>query len=87
MSWIRRNTFPIAAILVAAAVVIGAFELLDSLTATAPHVAEASVADGLSGIAALAGVAKVTVLMLVGYAITRGVLRVTTRRRRARRAP
>lgn len=66
--WLQRNLRPIAVVLLASALVIGAFEVIDALTASAP-VAEAASDDALEGAASVAGLIKVTLFLGVGALI------------------
>jgi hypothetical protein len=69
-AWFKRNTVPIAIVLVASVVVIAGFELLDELTSSEPL-------GPVEGEASLtvAGLIKVTLFMLVPGWITVAVRR------------
>lgn len=73
MSWLRRNTAPIAWVLVAAAVVIFAFEAIETLSSTTPSAATEETGADLEGFAALAGLVKVALFLAVPAAITLAV--------------
>lgn len=66
--WLVRNTKPITIVLIASALVIGLFEIIDAFAEPTPVVAETEEA-GLEGLASLAGLIKVTAFLLVGSLI------------------
>lgn len=70
MGWLKRNTMPIAIVLVAAAAVIGGAEVLDSLSASEPFEPK-----GGDGSLTVAGLIKVTMFMLVPGSLTLAVRR------------
>lgn len=82
-AWFRRNTVPIAIVVLASVAVIVAFELIDALAAApletdgAAGVAAgaAPAEDELSGVASLAGLIKVSAFLGVGALIARAVRR------------
>lgn len=72
MSWLRRNARPILWVLLASAVVIMGFEIVDAVVGGgAPADEDAEAAMGLS----VAGLIKVTAFLAVGYAVTAAVRR------------
>ncbi len=79
MIWLKRNSAPILMVIAAAAIVIGAMEVVDALTTSTPLAPEASDEAGFEGIAVLAGLMKVTLFLVVSIAATLAV------RRRSRR--
>lgn len=89
-AWLSRNIGPILLTLLASAVVIGAFELLDLVAGSpAAEVGEAGVNPEtaevqLGGIASAAGLIKVTAFLLVGGGLTLLVRRGLDRRPKPR---
>lgn len=81
--WLARNARPIGSVLIAAGVVVGAFEAIDSLTADQTPVVQSSEGAELEGLAALAGLIKVSLFLAVGalmaIPIRRRFTRETTR--------
>ena len=75
MTWLRRNAAPIAWVLLAAAAVIAAFEIIDIFTTATPSTDVDEAAADLEGIAALAGVIKVALFLAVPAAITIAIRR------------
>lgn len=69
-AWLKRNTMPVVIVFVAAAVVIGAWELVDSLLASEPFAAETG-----DETLTLAGLIKVAMFLLVPGLITLAVRR------------
>lgn len=69
-AWLRRNARPVALILIAAAVVIAGFELIDAVSRPGPVAGDAPADDELEGVASLAGLIKVLLFVVVGGAIT-----------------
>lgn len=67
-AWLRRNTVPIVIVLVASALVIAGFELLDSLAASEPL--EVAAGDDALNVG---GLIKVTLFLAVPGAITLAV--------------
>lgn len=78
-AWFARNTTPILIVLVAAGVVIGAFEVLDALTTPTPSAETAASAEPageeLEGVASIAGLIKVMLFLAVSGGITLAVRR------------
>ena len=74
MAWLSRNAGPIAAVLVAAALVVGVFEVIDAVSSSTPSVASGEAAEP-AGIASLAGLIKVTVFLGVGTLVARPLRR------------
>ncbi len=76
MSWLRRNSAPIGWVLLAAAVVIAGFEVIDAFNETTPTTAVTEAADAdLDGVAVLAGLLKVALFLTLPAAITLAVRR------------
>lgn len=73
-AWLKRNALPVALVLLASALVVGAFELIDALSDSGPVTGEAA-ADELSGVASLAGLIKVSLFLGVGALIARPLRR------------
>ena len=73
MTWLRRNAAPIGWVLLASAVVIAAFELIDSFSAATPVNDVDEAGADLEGIAALAGLIKVALFMAIPAAVTLAV--------------
>lgn len=74
-AWVSRNATPILFVLVASALVIGAFEIIDAISGSTPASSVAAVepeiaADDLDGAAALAGLIKAMAFLLVGGGVT-----------------
>ena len=71
MTWLRRNTMPIVWVLVASAVVIGLFEVVDAFVGSgvAGEVVETEEPP------AFAGIIKVTLFIAIPFAITLAVRR------------
>lgn len=71
IGWLRRNTVPIIAVVVGAALVTGAFETLDAISATAVPVS--TTVQGGTGepeIARLAGLIKVAIFLALSVGAT-----------------
>ena len=79
MTWLRRNAGPIAWVLVAAAVIIFAGELIDTLTAGDANDSTEETEAGETGIT---GLVKVAVFLAIPFALT-----LLVRRRAARSQP
>ena len=72
--WFARNAMPIAIVVLASAVVIGLFELLDAAAGSAPAAVGAEDAE-LVGLASVAGLIKVRVFLGLGALIARPLRR------------
>ncbi len=71
-AWVTRNATPIAIVALAAAAVIGLFELLDAAAGSAPVAVGAEDAE-LEGLASVAGLIKVVVFLGLGALIARPI--------------
>lgn len=73
-AWLTRNTMPIAIVALAAAVVIGLFELLDAAAGSGPVAAGPDDAE-FEELASVAGLVKVAAFLGVGAVIARPIRR------------
>lgn len=72
-AWLSRNAMPIGIVVVASAAVIGAFELIDLLTASAP--VAGNEAETPAGVASIGGLIKVALFLGAGALVARSLRR------------
>ncbi len=71
--WLSRNTMPIVLVLVASALVVGAFEAIDAFAGESPQlVNEASGAEP-AGVASVGGLIKVAAFLGIGALIAKPI--------------